>query len=106
MGDGGPPFVVAREGHLVDPPTPADPERLRDRPEGTVPLQLLGRPGEATETEAPGLAESLLEEERLADAGLAFERDKAPFTLRSPGERQEQPGKLRTAADERRFRVL
>ena len=106
MGDGGPPFVVAREGRLVAPPTPADPERLRDRPEGTVPLQLLGRPGEATETEAPGFAESLLEEKCLADAGLAFERDKAPFTLRCPGERQEQLGKLRTAADERRFRVL
>src|SRR5439155_23216926 len=45
-------------------------------------------------------------EKRLANAGLAFERDKAPITLRCPGERQEQLRKLSTPADERRLRVL
>src|ERR1700732_3570560 len=87
-------------------PPPADPERLGDAPEGAVPLQLLGAPGEATEAERLGLGERLLEQEGLADAGLALERDEAPLALRRAGERQEQLSELSAPADERRFRVL
>src|SRR5207245_9324983 len=99
-GGPGPPLVLAGSGDAASPATPADTEGFRDRTEGAVPLELLGAPDEAAEAEGLGLLQRLLEQEGLADAGLALQDDHSPLTPRSPFEERNEHVELVTTTDD------